>query len=441
MTPAQSAVVHTDQTACPVEQAVLLWAQTFAEKTLVLGYSGGMDSTVLLDILVRLGYRPVLVHVHHGLQAIADEWVTFAQQQAKYYQLPLSVRYVTLSDKRRQGIEAKARTARYQALWHEVAEQGILLTAHHQRDQAETVLLRLLRGTGVAGLGAMRAAIDYSLQRQHIRPLLNVAYTDLEKYAQRHQLQWVEDPTNHQTIASRNKLRLDVLPKLRQWQAQSEYLIAQTALHCQEADELLQQMAQEDQQRLAISDYAWRLPAWQQLSWSRAKHVLMHAMRKYHVYYTQAQWQQIEQQFYRYHCAQSHPSLCTQGYCLLVGDARFYQIPHSWLFVSPLSVSILPKQSVTLKWSPWLTLSYQNHHERPQTLHIRMRSGGEQLRVQGRRLSLKKWLQQQLVPHWQMALWPVMFDAQSQCLGWAGLPSVHWETHGCQLTISDWFTE
>lgn len=425
-------VKHHLLTACPVEQAVSLWAAHFQQRQLVLAYSGGMDSAVLLHALYRLGYRPQLVHVHHGLQTVADDWVEFAQQQALNYGLALNVHHVQLSSQSRRGMEAKAREVRYKALWQSVMAGGVLLTAHHQRDQAETILLRLLRGSGVKGLGAMRAQRVYTEGRQHIRPLLSVPYVQLQAYAQHHQLLWVEDPTNEQTIALRNEVRLQLLPMLSKWQQQSDALLAQTAQHCQEADELLQQMAKEDWEKLAIDAHRFRLLNWQSMSWPRARQALAYALAQLQVTYSTAQWQQVKQQFYARTDKQTHPQLCTQGYCLLLADVQGYVIPQAWLSVASQQLWVTQTVSVC-DWAAWLRLQLSASSE--QSITLKPRQGGESVLVAGRRHSLKKWLQQQAVPHWQMMLWPVFYDQQGQVIGWFGLSEAHWQSLGLSVQL------
>jgi tRNA(Ile)-lysidine synthase len=414
------------KTACPIEQAVLLFKSLYGDRSLVLGFSGGMDSTVLLHGLTQQGLRPTVVHVHHGLQAVADDWVIHVQQQAQFYGLVCHVERVSLAEVTRRGMEDRARTARYHALWQQVPEQGVLLTAHHQRDQAETLLLRLMRGTGVKGLGAMSSEQTQTLNRLLCRPLLAVPYDDILVYAQQHQLTWVEDPSNQQAIALRNQLRNYVLPTLRQLQPALEYKLAQTAQHCQEAHQLLTEMAQEDWQKLERSACSWSLLDWRALSWPRARQALAYALSLRNESPTAAQWQQIQQQCYQPISEQAHPQIRLAQHHLLLADDRGFCVPFEWLIRPNESCWELNNHIQTIDWLPWISLQLGVAHG---SVNIRMlpRQGGERLLVNGQMRSLKSWLQKAHIPHWQMALWPVIYNEQGQLLGWPGMPSHWWQ--------------
>ncbi|MBD3767914.1 MAG: tRNA lysidine(34) synthetase TilS [Gammaproteobacteria bacterium] len=426
---------YTSKTACPIEQAVLLFKSVYGHHPIVLAFSGGMDSTVLLDALVKQGLTPKMVHVHHGLQAVADDWVLHAQQQAVHYGVECHIERIELADKPRRGMEDLARSARYRALWQQVPNQGVLLTAHHQRDQAETLLLRLLRGAGVKGLGGIHAEQSFDHQRCLYRPLLPVSYEAMLDYAQRNQLSWVEDPTNQQAVALRNQIRHGLLPIMRELQPAFEQKITQTALHCQEADALLMEMAAEDWQKLHLSEQSWSLSLWQSLSWPRARQALAYRLTMLGESVTVAQWQQVKQQFYQRVSSQTHPELCLSQHKLVLGDDKGYCLPLSWLVAPAEQVLNLTPQARQLVWVPWLSLAL-SIKQGNLTVKIKPRQGGEKVSVDGKMRSLKSWLQKAHVPHWQMALWPVVYHEQGQLLGWPGMPSHWWhESIECQVIV------
>lgn len=412
-------------TACPIEQAVLLFKAAYANRAIVLAFSGGMDSTVLLHALVRQGMPPKIVHIHHGLQASADGWVLHAQQQAQHYGVEYHIEWVKLADISRRGIEDRARTARYEALWQQVAANGVLLTAHHQRDQIETLLLRLLRGSGVKGLGAMMTEREWDNQRCLCRPLLSVAYEDMRAYAQRHQLRWVEDPTNQQAIALRNQIRHTLLPMMRELQPTLDQKLAQTAFHCQEAHQLLTEMALEDWQKLQLSEHSWSLSAWQAFSWPRARQVLAYRLSLCSETPSFAQWQQIKRQFYQRVSPQTHPEMQLSQYKLVLAHDKVYCLPLSWLALASEQRLFLTQQVQGVAWMPWLTLQLSTT-QGGLPIKIMPRQGGEKLSVDGDMRSLKSWLQKANIPHWQMALWPVIYHERGQLLGWPGMPSQWW---------------
>lgn len=182
-----------------------------------VGFSGGVDSTVLLHLLQRWcqhhNAAPALsaFHVNHGIQATADEWQAHCQRVCDACEIPLLVQTVTVDA--HGSMEAAARKARYAAFSEHLPPDAILFLGHHRDDQVETFLLRLLRGAGVDGLAGMpasRALGTGVLQR----PLLDVDRVDIEGYAQRHELTYIDDPSNVDTAMDRNYLRAQVLPLL-----------------------------------------------------------------------------------------------------------------------------------------------------------------------------------------------------------------------------------
>ena len=178
-----------------------------AVKRVAVALSGGLDSVVLLDTVCKatqtlqssatgLEAAPEIwaFHIHHGLQKAADDWFLFCEKLASKYQVHFDFRLLHLGKDLKQGnLEARARSARYKALAELCAEHGIrdLLLAHHQNDQAETVLLQLLRGAGVAGLAAMSEKRELKVANDVItlwRPLIEHSKAELEAYAKTNRL-------------------------------------------------------------------------------------------------------------------------------------------------------------------------------------------------------------------------------------------------------------
>lgn len=181
-----------------------------------VAYSGGLDSTVLLHGLVRLESRPpvVAVHVHHGLLPEADAWTAHCEAQARRLGLALRVLRVDAAPASGESPEAAARTARYAALKDILQAGEVLFTAHHADDQAETLLLQLLRGAGPAGLAGMPREKRFGPGRL-VRPLLPWPRAELAAYARDQGLTWVEDPSNWDRDVDRSFLRAEVMPVLR----------------------------------------------------------------------------------------------------------------------------------------------------------------------------------------------------------------------------------
>lgn len=229
-----------------LQQAVFDAVNAVSAPQVLLALSGGLDSMVLLHLLASLrqkaGFCLKVAHVHHGLQAQADEWAVFCQAQAAALQVDFQLCRVQLADPAR-NIEQQARTLRYQALAELLTPDTVLMTAHHADDQLETVLLALKRGSGLHGLAAIAAQKPVA-GTQLVRPLLSFSRTELEQYAQAQQLAFVTDPSNQDDSFDRNFLRQHVLPLLQQ---RFPAISQTTARSCQ----LLQQSLEYQQQQLA----------------------------------------------------------------------------------------------------------------------------------------------------------------------------------------------
>ena len=209
---------------------------------LLIAYSGGLDSTVLLHALHQLQKELPMhlqaTHVHHGLSEHADDWVNFCKKNCVELDIPLNIFKVSVDQNSGLGIEAVARDARYQALFSE--DVDFILLGHHQDDQAETMLLQLARGSGVKGLSAM-AQID--VKRRLIRPLLNIPRAELVDYAKQYQLQWIEDESNADTKFDRNFIRHALIPIFTKQYPSINQTLARSANHMAQASELLDDLA------------------------------------------------------------------------------------------------------------------------------------------------------------------------------------------------------
>lgn len=256
---------------------------------IAIALSGGLDSVVLLDsickayptqtktpatkkttstrVIDKANPSPTIVafHIHHGLQKAADQWLLFCEALAKKYAIGFDFRLLHIDTALHAGnIEARARTARYEALTELCAYHGIedLLLAHHQNDQAETVLLQLLRGAGVAGLSSMPESRSIAIPSESTnpkeqtssitlwRPLLQCSRAELEAYAREHDLAWVEDPSNRSSQYRRNAVRKSVLPKLEAIQPGATANLARSAELLAQAQQLLDRLAQHDGKKI-----------------------------------------------------------------------------------------------------------------------------------------------------------------------------------------------
>ncbi|MFP4246668.1 MAG: tRNA lysidine(34) synthetase TilS [Halochromatium sp.] len=215
-----------------------------------IAYSGGVDSTVLLHACAQL--RDALdldlslkaIHIDHGLHPRSADWARHCRRVCDQLGVAYQVRQARIARQPGESLEALARAAR-QRLFADCLEPGDwLATAQHRDDQAETLLLALLRGSGVHGLAAMpaRAALGAGVL---VRPLLDVSQADLRAYAEEHRLRWIEDPSNQDLDFDRNLLRHQVMPILRQRWPSAATTIARSAAHCAEAAALIDTLADE----------------------------------------------------------------------------------------------------------------------------------------------------------------------------------------------------
>ena len=197
-----------------------------ATTKLVVGLSGGVDSIVLLHLFLQLrentGTKFSAVHVNHGLSQYAQQWQNTIQALCIKYKIPLIVEQVTIEQQSRTSLEQQARDARYQAIANALNTHSILFTGHHQSDQMETFILRLMRGSGLTGLGSMRKVSVYphqsgqDKQLKIARALLNISKQEIVRFAKQHNLTWVEDDSNSDDKFDRNYVRLSILPKFFQ---------------------------------------------------------------------------------------------------------------------------------------------------------------------------------------------------------------------------------
>lgn len=224
-------------------------------KRLLVAYSGGMDSHVLLHSLLairdELTAEIHAVHVNHGLQTNALEWAESCSEFCRSNAILITILEIDARCKKGESQEAVARTKRYQAISDLMQDGDILLTAHHSDDQAETVLLQLLRGSGPSGLSAMPVINGFSLGF-HARPLLNYSRSELAEYAKQNRLQWVEDFSNKDISFDRNFLRQELIPLLKQRWPSLDRTLSRSASHCAEAQLLIDEAARVDLQSMDI---------------------------------------------------------------------------------------------------------------------------------------------------------------------------------------------
>ena len=234
----------------------------YPDHTIIIAYSGGGDSQVLLHALAHLKQQHSLpntihvCHVDHGLSPNAAAWQHFAKAQCENFNLPLSICEVNVLTKAQHSLESLARDARYQALREVCNEQKcpcLVVTGHHSDDQAETFLLALKRGAGLKGLSAMSRTIAFTGTNDKncllVRPLLDIKRSDIIAYAEQNKLDWIDDESNSDERFDRNFIRHQIMPLLTQRWPSMLSTMSRSAQHCQSAQTLLDELAEQDLQQ------------------------------------------------------------------------------------------------------------------------------------------------------------------------------------------------
>lgn len=387
--------------------------------SILLGLSGGVDSAVLLHLLAELSprhsWRLSALHVHHGISPHADEWAAFCRKLCGQYGIPFQLEYVDIAPLRERGVEAAARELRHAAL----ARQSVdfIALAHHRDDQAETLLLQLLRGAGVKGAAAMAAVQARVGMPTVLRPLLDVSRSELLDFAARNQLRWVNDDSNSDDRYPRNYLRHRVLPLVEKKYPAYRETLARSARHFAEAAELLDQLAQQDMQE-AVHGEALEVACLQSMDPVRGKNLLRYFLAWRGAPLPPAP--RLEELLQQLCVAREDAAVCVTfgGWQVRRYQGRVYAMPVLQEFERNV---VLPWQGEDeLSWpalNVWIRfehvhgagISLARLHDAPVTL--RLRSGGETLRpgLGASRRSLKNLLQERQVPPWQRERLPLLY--------------------------------
>jgi len=389
------------------------------DASLVLGLSGGIDSVVLFH-LVRacqpiLGFRFSCVHVHHGLSARADQWAEFCRSLCAEHDVPFDLQRVEVARDDPAGIEAAARTARRRVF--ATIEADALLTAHHQDDQAETLLLQLLRGAGPKGLAAMATwHHPPGWKAAQLRPLLAVTRGDIRAYAEQHRLRWVEDESNLDSRHRRNALRNELLPQLARHFPGYAGTLARAAALQGEAAELLDDLASIDA-AAAVSDGGLDCLALARLSPARQRNLLRHfiAAQGYRLPNERRLDQGLQQLLNAGRDAQV---------CVNLGEVELHRFRGQARLVAHAAEGL----SDAIEWHgeaqldlPWLAqplhfseatgAGVKREWLEAGAVEVRKRQGGERLRpvAGGPHRSLKNLLQEAAIPPWQRDTLPLLW--------------------------------
>jgi tRNA(Ile)-lysidine synthase len=427
---------------------------TSAHPRLLVGYSGGIDSHVLLHQIVAAGlqHKCCAIHVNHGISRYADQWQTHCQQICADAGIDMKVVKLQLSGA--GNLEAQARRGRYQAFEQAMQADEVLLLGHHQDDQIETALFYLLRGSGRAGLQGMPARRVLG-KGELVRPLLTVGRRAVQRYAEQHALCWVEDESNQDQNLTRNYLRHQVIPDLEQrWPDVKATLDSQLQRDA-EARVLLDELASVDLAHLLTTDGGLLAAGLANLSTVRQKNLLGFWLARQQLPYPSAV--QFEQALPGLLGNASGSVLRWQNISLVRFRGCLYLLrplpsldAHRRPLTADAATTPLPWQggvmSITRCAGAGLAIDDLAQ------LVVRPRRGGETLN-RGQRQTVKKllaarhvpvWLRDRLpliylddelvaiagLPEWQVpALVHRAYEAQADALGWQ-----------CEFTIADRFS-
>ncbi len=381
-----------------------------------IAYSGGIDSHVLLHAVAKLrdshtNFPPLTaIHVNHQINPRAADWARHCREICAQLGIELHIETVSIVQNG-DGLENAARRARYAVFEKFVGDNEVLLQAHHRDDQIETLLLRQLRGSGIAGLAAIPEQRVLG-KGQLLRPLLNCPRAELIAYAQSHELQWIDDDSNRDPHYDRNFLRLNVLPLIEQRWPAYRHTLARVSEQSIEAQRVLDD--------LAAMDSAGAITAEGCLSITVCRSLPPHRLHNLLRYWIQQ-------------CGLPLPSREQLRQIVAALDARedtepLVQWPgaevrryHDHLYaMAPLSmlpdgvdVAWLPPQAVKIDGIGMVSAEQQiGIGLRPDRVYrIRSRIGGERCKPIGRMHSqtLKKLLQESALPPWWRDRMPLIY--------------------------------
>ncbi|MCQ4312067.1 tRNA lysidine(34) synthetase TilS [Pseudomonas stutzeri] len=401
-----------------------------------VAFSGGLDSTVLLYLLVQLSAREKLppigaIHIHHGLQTVADGWP--ARCRSVCEQLGVELQIISVQIAAGPSLERAAREARYAAFTEILGQGETLLTAQHRDDQAETMLFRLLRGAGVLGLASIPADRALGAGRL-VRPLLGVGRDELEAYAREQGLDWIEDPSNQCLDHSRNYLRHQVLPVIRQRWPRASVSMARAAAHLGEAQALLGELAAVDLQAAqACPSLQWlpipslSLHSLKALGPARQRNALRHWLGPFTTLPDTDHWAGWDA--LRDAAADAAPIWRLATGELHRGDGYIWWLSGPWLAAPADIVEWLqPDMNLPLPNNGSLRLAGDCGAG---DLQVRYRQGGESLRLPGRgKRDLKRLLNEVGVPVFLRSRLPLLYR-DDELIAVANLPQ--FDTEGLSL--------
>lgn len=389
---------------------------------LVLGLSGGLDSVVLLELLAQLRqplqFKLSAIHVNHQLSPHAGDWAVFCSSLCEPRAIPLDITVVRIPFQPGDSLEAAARNARHAVLTRSAAD--FIVLAHHLDDQAETLLLQLLRGCGVDGASAMAEQNDRLL-----RPLLQVSRNQLEQYARQHCLNWVEDESNLDTRFDRNFLRHNVLPVLEERFPAYRETLSRASQNFSESALLQEELARHDATS-AIHDKKLSILALSHHSRPRSKNLLRYFLRLHGIAAPSAT--RLEDMLHQLLSAKQDAQIRIP---LGAFELRRF-LGRAWVIQAPAQPALdlkyvwqgedeirMHELGGTLKF--WLVHGQGISRTRLEQAQVtlRLRQGGERLQPDCKRphRSLKNLFQEAGIPPWRRQTLPLLYSGENLVAG------------------------
>jgi len=404
--------------------AFLVKAKNAGCQRLVVAYSGGIDSHVLLHQLHQINQldEPIAldaIYINHNLNKDSDRWGQHCEKVCDSLKIPFLQINVDAKPEAGESPEEKARTVRYQALQQQLDNEHWLVTAQHREDQAETLILQLLRGSGVNGLSAMPMVRKLG-KGKHFRPLLKIDKQLIEEYAAEHQLGWIEDPSNMDLDVARNYVRKTVLPSIKNVWPETTNMLEKSATWLAEAAELIDQVAEQDLLLIQADNQSLKIPQLKQLTYIRQKNLLRYWFFKMGL--KRPGNDKLEIIFEQIIDARedAKPLLEWQGISVRRHQQHLYLLPQ-WPIVDDDWQTSWDGQVAIKLPDDWAELSCEevtghglSERYITQQMTLSIRKGGEICHPADRskKRSLKKLFQEYSIPPWLRDRWPLLYCDQ-----------------------------
>jgi len=410
-------------------------SQIETTKTILVAFSGGLDSTVLLYAAKKLcresKHTLKAIHINHQIHNDSLLWSQHCESQCHVMGVEIESMTVDVKQYSQHGIEGSAREARYQAFENRLTDDDVLLTAHHADDQIETVLLQLFRGAGVHGLAA--CASQRRLGKAIlIRPFLEVSRAQIEHYAKQQQLTWLEDPSNHSLVHDRNYLRHEIMPLLHARWHNLHDVVGRVAQWQGEAAMMLDQLADADLDAALDENNQLEISQIHALDYVRKKNLLRRWIRRQQKHVPNSEI--LARIVYEVMHSREDAQACVQWqnneirkfrgklYLLTNDDQHDPSLSYEWNLNEVLNIpalNIILTRQVLLDFGLNLT--------EIERLSVRFRRGGEVMRPKGRgcQKDLKTLFQEAGIEPWQRERIPLLFHNEQLIFVWG-----HWIQEG-----------